>query len=142
MREPDRPAPPAQTADRPPAALAAIALIWTRIGLAGFGRPPAHIALLRRLVVEREGWLDAREFEDADAACGLLPGPASISLRSFCACRAGGIPGAIVGGLGFVVPALAAAAVALPPLRRGVVPTLLAAGAVGVVAALTDAPLP
>jgi chromate transporter len=79
---------------------------WTRIGLTGFGGPPAHIALLRRLVVDRRGWMDAREFEDANAACGLLPGPASTQLAIFCAFRVGGPPGAIVGGLGFVVPAV------------------------------------
>jgi chromate transporter len=79
---------------------------WTRIGLTGFGGPPAHIALLRRLVVDRKGWMDAREFEDANAACGLLPGPASTQLAIFCAFRVGGAPGAIVGGLGFVVPAV------------------------------------
>jgi hypothetical protein len=47
---------------------------WGRIGVTGFGGPPAHIALLRRLCVDREGWLDAAEFEDAIAACNLLPG--------------------------------------------------------------------
>ncbi|MGA2007153.1 MAG: chromate efflux transporter [Solirubrobacteraceae bacterium] len=86
--------------------LGVIARAWGWIGLTGFGGPPAHIALLRRLVVEREGWMDAREFEDANAACGLLPGPASTQLAIFCAYRVGGIPGAIVGGLGFVVPAV------------------------------------
>ncbi len=62
--------------------------------------------MLRRLVVEREGWMDAREFEDANAACSLLPGPASTQVAIFCAYRAGGLPGALVGGLGFVVPAV------------------------------------
>ena len=42
----------------------------------------------------------------ASAACGLLPGPASTQLAIFCAYRVGGIPGALVGGLGFVVPAV------------------------------------
>jgi chromate transporter len=88
------------------APLGQIARAWGWIGLTGFGGPPAHIALLRRLVVEREGWIDAREFEDANAACGLLPGPASTQLAIFCAYRVGGIPGAIVGGLGFIVPAV------------------------------------
>ena len=79
---------------------------WTRIGVTGFGGPPAHIALLRELVVRRMEWMDARAFEDANAACGLLPGPASTQLAIFCAFRVAGIPGAIVGGLGFVVPAV------------------------------------
>ena len=50
--------------------------------------------------------MDAEEFEDANAACGLLPGPASTQLAIFCAYRVGGPIGAIIGGLGFVVPAV------------------------------------
>jgi chromate transporter len=88
------------------ASLAAVAREWTRIGVIGFGGPPAHVALLRELVVERMRWLQAREFEDANAACGLLPGPASTQLAIFCAYRVAGAPGAIVGGLGFVLPAV------------------------------------
>jgi chromate transporter len=90
---------------------------WGRLGLIGFGGPPAHVALLRDLVVERRRWLDAREFEDANAACQLLPGPASTQLAIYCALRAGGLAGAILGGLAFVAPGLlmvlAIAAVAL-----------------------------
>ena len=52
------------------------------------------------------GWMDAREFQDANAACGLLPGPASTQLAIFCAYRVGGPAGAIVGGLGFILPAV------------------------------------
>jgi chromate transporter len=88
------------------APLGEIAREWTRIGVTGFGGPPAHIALLRRLVVERKGWMDAHAFEDANAACSLLPGPSSTQLAIFCAHRVGGWPGAIVGGLGFVAPAV------------------------------------
>jgi chromate transporter len=101
---------------------------WTRIGLTGFGGPPAHIALLRRLVVDRKGWMDAREFEDANAACGLLPGPASTQLAIFCAFRVGGAPGAIVGGLGFVVPAVVCV-LALSTVFLGTAPPLWVRGA-------------
>ena len=75
-----------------------IAREWGRIGCIGFGGPPAHIALLRQLCVERRGWLEPREFEDAIAACNLLPGPASTQLAIFCAWRLRGPGGAIVGG--------------------------------------------
>jgi chromate transporter len=88
------------------APLANVAREWTRIGVTGFGGPPAHIALLRKLVVDREGWMDHHEFEDANAACSLLPGPSSTQLAIFCAYRVAGWPGAIVGGLGFIVPAV------------------------------------
>ena len=86
--------------------LSTVARDWTRIGITGFGGPPAHIALLRQLVVERQGWMDAREFQDANAACGLLPGPASTQLSIFCAYRVAGPAGALVGGLGFIAPAV------------------------------------
>jgi len=79
---------------------------WGRIGVIGFGGPPAHVALLRDLVVERRGWIDAREFEDANAACGLLPGPASTQLAIYCARRVAGGAGAVVGGLAFILPGL------------------------------------
>jgi chromate transporter len=92
---------------RPPSAsLETVAREWTRIGVTGFGGPPAHIALLRKLVVDREGWMDHHAFEDANAACSLLPGPSSTQLAIFCAYRVAGWPGAIVGGLGFIVPAV------------------------------------
>jgi chromate transporter len=87
--------------------LRTIAREWTKVGLTGFGGPPTHIELFRALVVERRQWLDAREFEDAVAACNLLPGPASTQLGIFCAQRVGGPLGAVVGGLGFIVPAVA-----------------------------------
>jgi chromate transporter len=86
--------------------LRTVAREWTRIGLTGFGGPPVHITMLRELCVKREGWLDPRAFEDAIAACNLLPGPASTQLSIYCAYRVAGPAGAIVGGLGFVVPAV------------------------------------
>ena len=79
---------------------------WGRIGCIGFGGPPAHIALLRKLCVDDNQWLDAREFEDAIAACNLLPGPASTQLAIFCAWRVRGRPGALAGGAAFIVPGL------------------------------------
>ncbi len=88
--------------------LATIAQEWTRIGVVGFGGPPAHVALLRELCVVRRRWLPAEEFEDAIAATNLLPGPGSTQLAIFSAWRLGGVPGALVGGAGFILPGLAA----------------------------------
>jgi chromate transporter len=79
---------------------------WGRIGWLGFGGPPAHIALLRELCVERRAYLGADEFEDAIAACNLLPGPASTQLAIFTAWRVRGTAGALTGGLAFVLPGL------------------------------------
>ncbi|WP_028061625.1 chromate transporter [Candidatus Solirubrobacter pratensis] len=81
---------------------------WGRIGCLGFGGPPAHIALLRQLVVDRRRWLGHDELEDAIAACNLLPGPASTQLAIYTAWRVRGRPGALVGGLAFILPGLVA----------------------------------
>ena len=79
---------------------------WGRIGCIGFGGPPTHIALLRDLCVTRRRWLTSEDFEDAIAACNLLPGPASTQLAIYCAWRLRGRVGALVGGLAFIVPGL------------------------------------
>jgi chromate transporter len=86
--------------------LASIVREWGRIGCIGFGGPPTHIKLLRDLCVQRRGWLDAREFEDAIAVCNLLPGPASTQLAIFCAWRLRGRRGALAGGAAFILPGL------------------------------------
>jgi len=88
------------------ASLVTVLREWGRIGCVGFGGPPAHIALLRKLCVDREHWLGATEFEDAISACNLLPGPASTQLAIFCAWRVRGRLGALAGGAAFIVPGL------------------------------------
>ena len=90
-----------------PVPLRVIAAQWTRLGCIGFGGPPAHIALLRKLVVDDRAWLDPREFEDGVAVVNLLPGPASTQLTIYCAWRLRGVAGALVGGAGFILPGLA-----------------------------------
>src|SRR6185312_4521886 len=111
-----------------PVSLGTIAGEWGRIGCIGFGGPPAHIRLLRDLCVERRRWLDAQEFEDAIAACNLLPGPASTQLAIFCAWRLRGRAGALVGGAAFIVPGLIVI-LALAVLFLGTSPPLWVLGA-------------
>jgi chromate transporter len=94
----------AQEPERVP--LAIIAREWGRIGCIGFGGPPAHIALLRKLVVQDRGWLSGSEFEDGVSVCNLLPGPASTQLAIYCAWRLRGAAGALLGGFCFIFPGL------------------------------------
>jgi chromate transporter len=96
---------PADSSAEP--SLAEIAREWGRIGCTGFGGPPAHVALFRALCVTRRRWLTEEQFERAIAATNLLPGPASTQLAIYCAWRLGGPRGALVGGLGFILPGLA-----------------------------------
>lgn len=93
-----------ETVARP--AFAEVLREWGRIGFTGFGGPPTHIAMLRRLCVDKKHWIESGEFEDAIAACNLLPGPASTQLAIYCAWRVRGAVGAIIGGLAFILPGL------------------------------------
>jgi chromate transporter len=86
--------------------LAEIAREWGRIGAIGFGGPPAHVALFRALCVTRHEWLTEEQFERAIAATNILPGPASTQLAIYCAWRLRGPGGALIGGLGFILPGL------------------------------------
>jgi chromate transporter len=95
---------PAASAARVP--LPTVLREWGRIGCIGFGGPPTHIALLRELCVRKRRWLDERDFEEAIAACNLLPGPASTQLAIYCAWRLRGRVGGLVGGIAFIVPGL------------------------------------
>jgi len=103
----DQPAPSQPAPSQPAPSLPVILREWGRIGCLGFGGPPTHIRMLRDLCVGRRGWLDATEFEDALAACNLLPGPASTQLAIFCAWRLRGRAGALAGGAAFILPGLA-----------------------------------
>jgi len=102
MQEPEEP----EVSAPPSVPLSVIAREWSRIGITGFGGPPAHIQLLRRLCVQRNSWLSESEFEDGIAATSLLPGPASTQLAIFCGWRLAGPLGALVAGTCFIVPGL------------------------------------
>ncbi|MEU8818325.1 chromate efflux transporter [Actinoplanes sp. NPDC048796] len=117
------------------ASLTTVLREWGRIGCVGFGGPPTHIALLRKLCVDERRWLTAQEFEDAIAACNLLPGPASTQLAIFCAWRVRGRPGALVGGAAFILPGLIAI-LALSALFLGNPPTWVVAAGAGAGAAV------
>jgi chromate transporter len=97
-----------------PATLAEIALGFSKLGLVAFGGPVAHVALMRREVVERRRWLDERAFPEYFAACQLIPGPTSTELAiRLGSKRAGGAGMAVAGGL-FIGPP-----VRVPACRRG-----------------------
>ncbi len=108
--------------------LLTIAREWSRIGSIGFGGPPAHISLLRKLCVEERRWLSTQEFEDGIAATNLLPGPASTQLAIFCAWRLRGPLGGVLGGACFILPGLVII-LALSGLFLAARPPLWVAGA-------------
>jgi chromate transporter len=133
---PDEPTPEPSPDARPDVRLTTIAREWSRIGCIGFGGPPTHIAMLRRLAVEREKWIDEVGFEDAIAATNLLPGPASTQLAIFCAWRLRGLRGALVGGACFICPGLAIIIVLSAVFLASNPPTWIKGAALGAGAAV------
>ena len=85
--------------------LTELAGLFLRLGITAFGGPAAHIAMMRDEVVDRRRWLTDREFLDLVAATNLIPGPNSTELAIHLGYRHGGIPGLLVAGVSFIVPA-------------------------------------
>lgn len=86
-----------------------------RLGAVAFGGLGAALALLRRELVERRGWLCERDVSDALAFTKPLPGSTVVQVVVFLGWRLGGWPGALVGTFAFLLPSatLMAAAAAL-----------------------------
>ena len=84
-----------------------LVVVFGTLGIIGFGGPAAHIALMRREVVERRGWLTDQQMVDLVGITNLIPGPNSTEMAMHVGRqRAGGI-GLVVAGLAFIVPAAA-----------------------------------
>jgi chromate transporter len=116
--------------------LAEIVREWGRIGCVGFGGPPAHVALLRELCVQRSRWLTGAQFERALAATNLLPGPQSTQLAIYCAWRLRGATGALLGGVCFILPGLVAILALSALFLSGSPPTWLRGAGIGAGAAV------
>ena len=86
-------------------ACAEVAGVFLRLGLTAFGGPAAHIALMRAECVECRRWLSEAEFLDLLGASNLIPGPSSTELAIHIGRHRAGVPGLIVAGLGFILPA-------------------------------------
>ncbi|MHB8575325.1 MAG: chromate efflux transporter [Dehalococcoidia bacterium] len=83
-----------------------VALLFLRLGCIAFGGPAAHVALMRREVVERLGWLPEQEFLDLFGAANLIPGPSSTELAIFLGYRRAGRIALVLAGVLFILPAM------------------------------------
>jgi chromate transporter len=85
--------------------LGELARLFLKLGTIGFGGPAAHIALMEREVVRRRHWLTREEFLDLVGATNLIPGPNSTELAIHIGRRRAGLPGLVVAGACFILPA-------------------------------------
>jgi len=82
-----------------------LAGLFLRLGITAFGGPAAHIAMMRDEVVERRRWVTDGEFLDLLAATNLIPGPNSTEMAIHLGNRRGGLPGLLLAGGCFILPA-------------------------------------
>jgi chromate transporter len=82
-----------------------LARLFLKLGTIGFGGPAAHVALMEHEVVQRRGWLTREEFLDLVGATNLIPGPNSTELAIHIGRLRAGLPGLIVAGAAFILPA-------------------------------------
>ena len=84
-----------------------LVVVFGTLGVIGFGGPAAHIALMRREVVERRAWLTDQQMVDLIGITNLIPGPNSTEMAMHVGRLRAGSIGLVVGGLAFIVPAAA-----------------------------------
>jgi chromate transporter len=100
-----------------------IAREFLRLGFVAYGGPAAHIAMMEERFVRRRAWVTRERFVDLVGAVNLLPGPSSTELAIYLGEIRGGMPGLIVAGICFILPAaVLVGALAWAYLRFGAVP--------------------
>jgi chromate transporter len=87
------------------AGIAEVVRYFLRLGLIGFGGPPAHIAAMHDDLVRRRGWVDERHFLDVVGVTNLIPGPNSTEVAIHLGYLRAGVAGGLAAGLAFMAPA-------------------------------------
>ena len=82
-----------------------LALLYLRLGATALGGPPAHIAMMEDEVVVRRRWLTREQFLDFLGATNLIPGPNSTEMAMYVGRVRAGLPGLLVAGSCFILPA-------------------------------------
>ena len=77
-----------------------------RVGLFTFGGGYAMLPVLRREVVEKQGWATDEELADYYAVGQCTPGVIMVNTATFIGCKLKGIPGGILATLSAVLPSL------------------------------------
>jgi chromate transporter len=85
--------------------LGEIAKQFLRLGFVAYGGPAAHIAMMEEEFVRRRAWVTRQRFVDLVGAVSLLPGPSSTELAIYLGEIRGGVPGLLVAGGCFILPA-------------------------------------
>jgi len=97
---------------RSPPSSRALARAWFDIGTQSVGGGTSTLFMIRRILVERTGWITLREFTEAWAMSQLSPGIHLVALAGLLGRRIAGPRGVIVSVAGMMVPAAVITALA------------------------------
>ena len=87
-----------------PPSLSTLFLSFLRLGMTAFGGP-SMVAYIRKLAVERRGWLGAKEFSNGVAFCQMVPGATAMQTAAYVGLSVRGVIGAAATFVGFGLPA-------------------------------------
>ena len=85
-------------------------LLWeiflssAKVGIFGYGGGPSVIPLIKKEAVDLHHWMSTDEFTDSLAFGNALPGPIATKMSAYIGFKLAGLPGAVSGVLGMVVP--------------------------------------
>ena len=116
--------------------------LW--LGCMGFGGGLSVLSLIRNIAVVKRNWMTEREFSNTVTVSQMLPGGAAANALAYMGLRFSGIPGAVAGYVGFVIPGfLAVLGLAWAYVRYGATPNVdlvlsgFNAAVVGLIVAIT-----
>ncbi len=115
----------------------ALARAWFDIGTQSVGGGTSTLFMIRRILVERHGWISLRDFTEAWVLSQLSPGIHLVALAGLLGRRIAGLRGVVVSVGGMMLPAAAITAI-LTALFSGIAEhplTLAALLGIGPVAA-------
>ncbi len=91
-------------AERIPVPFWRVALYFLRLGATGFGGPIALVGRMQQDLVDQRRWLTRKEYLEGLALSQLAPGPLAAQLAMYLGYIRGGIPGASIVAVLFILP--------------------------------------
>src|SRR5438876_11337962 len=94
----------ATAAELVPCTLTELLLYFLRLGTTGFGGPIALVGYMQRDLVEKRRWISRQDYVEGLALAQLAPGPLAAQLAIYLGWVRGGVTGATLVGVAFVLP--------------------------------------
>src|SRR5215831_13489602 len=90
-----------------PCSLSELLWYFLRLGTTGFGGPIALVGYMQRDLVEKRRWISKQDYVEGLALAQLAPGPLAAQLAIYLGWIRGGVIGATLVGVAFVLPSFA-----------------------------------